>query len=104
MLDVSSYSNSKTNINVNAVSGTLVKNYRKSFFVRFQLASNFGEQLLDINPTIYDKNYDGKWGSHDRPAVVIQCMCAGGHSGNEMIAEVMWKDDFDKLFETEEEE
>lgn len=36
---------------------------------------------------------------HNRPTVVIQCMCAGGNNGNEIIAEVMWKEDFDKLFE-----
>ena len=88
-----SYSaDNNTRINVNAVCGTLVKNYQKSFFVRFQLGSNFGEKLLSINPSIR-RQYD------EVPVVVIQCMCAGGKDGNEMIAEVMWKKDFDSLFE-----
>lgn len=88
-----SYSaDNNTRINVNAVCGTLVKNYQKSFFVRFQLGSNFGERLLNVNP--YIRQYD-----EDRQVVVIQCMCAGGKDGNEMIAEVMWKKDFDSLFE-----
>ena len=28
-------------------------------------------------------------------------MCAGGKDGNEIIAEVMWKEDFDAMFEIE---
>ena len=87
-----SYRGGDTNIKVNAVCGTLVKNYQKSFFVRFQLGSDFGEKLLDIYPAIrYCDRY--------KPAVVIQCMCAGGKNGDEMIAEVMWKEDFDSMFE-----
>lgn len=93
-----SYSSSNsTNIKVNAVCGTLVKNYQKSFFVRFQLGSNFGDRLLSTEPRIY-KDYG------DKPVVVIQCMCAGGKDGNEMIAEVMWKDEFDEMFEVSEEQ
>lgn len=88
-----SYSaDNSTRINVNAVCGTLVKNYQKSFFVRFQLGSDFGEKLLDVNPSI--RQY-----GENRQVVVIQCMCAGGKDGNEMIAEVMWKKDFDSLYE-----
>ena len=88
------YRGGDTNIKVNAVSGTLVKNYHKSFFVRFQLGSSFGERLLSVAPSIliYSSN---------KPVVVIQCMCAGGEDGNEMIAEVMWKEDFDAMFETD---
>lgn len=89
MLDCNSVNN--TNIKVNAVSGTLVKNYQKSFFTRFQINSPYSENLLCDNPKIKGKN-----------AVVIQCMCAGGKNGNEIIAEVMWKEDFDKMFEVKE--
>lgn len=87
-----SYStDNNTKINVNTACGTLVKNYQKSFFVRFQLGSSFGERLLSVAPYIQD--------GYKKPVVVIQCMCAGGKNGNEMIAEVMWKEDFDSLFE-----
>ena len=86
MLNHSSSNN--TRIKVNAVSGTIVKNYRDSFFVRFQLGSKLGEFLLSEESTV-----------HNRSTVVIQCMCAGGNNRNEIIAEVMWKEDFDKLFE-----
>jgi hypothetical protein len=85
---IDSYSISNTNIKVNAVSGTLVKNYQKSFFTRFQIDSPYSKSLLCDNAKIADKK-----------AVVIQCMCAGGKNGNEIIAEVMWKEDFDKMFE-----
>lgn len=86
MLDYNNLSN--TNIKVNAVSGTLVKNYQKSFFTRFQIDSPYSKSLLCDNPRIGNNK-----------AVVIQCMCAGGKNGNEIIAEVMWKEDFDKMFE-----
>lgn len=86
MLDYNSQNN--TNIKINAVSGTITKNYQKSFFTRFQIDSTFSRHLLCDNAKI-----------EDRKAVVIQCMCAGGKNGNEIIAEVMWKDDFDAIFE-----
>lgn len=86
MLDCNNLNN--TNIKVNAVSGALVKNYQKSFFVRFQIDSPYSRSLLCD---------DGKIGN--QKAVVIQCMCAGGKNANEIIAEVMWRVDFDKMFE-----
>lgn len=86
MLDCNNLNN--TNIKINAVSGTIVKNYRKSFFVRFQIGSEYAKKLLCEDPKIDSKK-----------AVVIQCMLAGGKNANEIIAEVMWKDDFDKMFE-----
>lgn len=77
-----------TNIKVNAVSGTIVKNYRESFFTRFQIGSEYAKKLLFEEPKIDNKK-----------SVVIQCMLAGGKNANEIIAEVMWKDDFDEMFE-----
>lgn len=91
MLNCSNQNNA--NIKINAVSGTITRNYQKSFFIRFQMGSQLSRELL-CN--------DAKIG--DRKAVVIQCMCAGGKNGDEIIAEVMWKDDFDTMFEHEKDE
>ena len=90
------YQAGDTNIKVNAVSGTIVKNYKKSFFVRFQLGSPLGKNLLSNDSNMCDRY------SNRKDTVVIQCMCAGGE--NEMIAEVMWKEDFNAMFETDKSE
>lgn len=93
MIDIFDYLSNRTNIKVNAVSGTIVKNYKKSFFVKFNLDSHLAGHLLDIEPYMYR-------GNNRTPVTVIQCMCAGGRDGSEMIAEVMWKEDFEEIFET----
>lgn len=42
-----------TNTNINAVSGTLVKNHPNSFFKRFQLGSPYGKNVLSEEPHIF---------------------------------------------------
>ncbi len=45
---------------------------------------------------MYDRDWEGGHVSdHERPAVVIQCMYLGGT--HDFLAEVMWKEDFDRL-------
>lgn len=76
-------------IHINAVNGTIVKNYKCSFILRFHMRSEMAERLLSKEP----------WLMHNRehkPAVVLQVMLCGE---KELLAEVMWKDDFDKIFE-----
>jgi len=87
MLDV--YSTNQ--IKVNSVSGTLVKNYRESFFVKFHLNSHLAESLLNINPAL-ERIHNGP----KVPVVVIQAMLCGD---GVILAEVMHKTDFDALFE-----
>ena len=98
-----SYSNSNsysTKIQVNAVSGTLVKNYRDSFVVRFPLKSKMAETVLKERPYLeYRENPDLLYSLSDkRPIVVIQTMLCGDM---QVLCELMWKDDFDKMFEEE---
>jgi len=81
-----SYNNS---IKINAISGTIVKNYRKSFILRFHMKSSMAENVLSENPSIYRK-----------PIVVLQVMLCGDE---ELLAEIMWKDDFDEIFKVESE-
>lgn len=87
------YRGGDTNIKVNAVSGTMVKNFAKSFFLRFAIGSSMEEKLFSKEPRL-TKSYSGEF-----PVVVIQSMIIGDGL---MIAEVMWKEDFDAMFETEE--
>lgn len=78
-------------IKINAISGTIVKNYAKSFILRFHMKSQIADSLFSESPTL--KIY-GK----ERSVVVLQVMLCGEQ---ELLAEVMWESDFDELFNTE---
>lgn len=85
-------------VEINAISGTLVKNYKDSFFRRFHMKSKFAEQVLSENPTMSTQvtdEYGAKY-SQNKPIVVLQVMLCGE---GELIAEIMWKEDFDKMYE-----
>lgn len=87
-----SYSSvSNMNIKVNAVSGTAVKNFKESFFIRCEAGTTRLNELFSSEPMAYD-------GNRYRPAVVIQSMIIGD---GVMLVEVMWKEDFDKMFEVQ---
>ena len=88
----------KQSIHVNAVSGTIVKNYRKSFFKRFNLKSETAKTVFssyDRQP--YLNVYDNKapYNCGERDVIVIQAMVCGDM---EVLCELMWKEDFDELF------
>lgn len=85
--------NSQT-VNINAVSGTIVKNYKDSFILRFHMKSEMAGLVLDQEPRLKRKNERGYW--EEEPVVVLQVMLCGDQ---EFLAEVMWKEDFDKMFE-----
>lgn len=89
-------------IKINAVSGTIVKNYKDSFMLRFHMESEIANILLNKNPQLvrrienrgeYPRNWEEKV---IQPVVVLQVMLCGEQ---ELLAEVMWKEDFDKMFE-----
>ena len=80
-------------VNINAVSGTIVKNYKDSFILRFHMKSAMADTILDKNPRLQKGNYRD---SEYKPIVVLQVMLCGDQ---ELLAEVMWKEDFDKMFE-----
>lgn len=78
-----------SNTNINAVSGTLVKNHPKSFFKRFQLGSPYGKNVLSEEPHIFEK---GKYVEEKINVVVLQVMLAGGD--DEIIAEIVREKDY----------
>lgn len=105
MLD--SYSSSKTNINnsikINAVTGNILKNYQKSFFKRFKLDSQLAKELFDedmphLSRQVWNSgdDYKGYYTTEKRPVVITQMMMCGE---TDVIAEIMWQDDFNKIFE-----
>ena len=96
-------------LNINAISGTLVKTYKDSFIVRFEKNSPMEHFYLDdIKPTKIiqeyassancDAEYKGiRYKLQD--IVVLQVMLM---SDNNYLVEAIDKDKFDAMFETEE--
>lgn len=82
-----------TSLNINAITGTLVKNYKDSFFIRFHLKSKFAESIFDEENPHIKKGYKG---FERKSIVILQCMVCGDM---EVLCEVMWKEDFEKLFQ-----
>ena len=75
---------------INAVSGTLVKTFRKSFFKRFHMNSTMAKYIFDTHkPRL---SYD------DGEIIVLQTMLCGE---GEFLAEIMYKEDYDELFNVE---
>lgn len=79
--------NSST-LSINAASGVMLKNYKDSFFVRCHLKSELAETLLSYHCNM---RMNGRFVD----VVVIQIMTYGDM---EMIAEVITKGNFDKLW------
>lgn len=88
---LNSYSRSNSCVKINSITGTIVKNYRDSFFKRFHLKSELANMIFDTMQPYIGVYYETK-----KPVVVLQMMMCGD---SEVIAELMWKEDFDKLFD-----
>lgn len=79
---------------INAVSGTLVKTFRKSFFKRFHMKSNMADYIFDEEkPSLKDQRY-----YNSAEVVVLQVMLCGD---NEFLAELIYKKDYDEMFNIE---
>ena len=111
-----SYSTSNTNhnsqsIKINAVGGTLVKNYKDSFIVRVKSRTKGEDWIFDKEPKwphhIKKKKCLERYGVHGdyyetykdedvfEPVVVLQVMLCG--DGVYMV-ELMWEKDFENMF------
>lgn len=80
------------NIKINACNGGIYKTYKESWFKNIDIDDLFG--LNDPQNKYYNtKIY------YDSPVVIIQIILCGENKG---IAEIMYKEDFDKYFEVKE--
>lgn len=97
-----------TNIDINSVSGTLVKNYRKSFFFKCKENSIEAERLFNpTNSHIYvnrktdgaiegsEYRNSGTYTIYYKKTVVLQTMIL---ADGMLLSEVIWQDDFDDIF------
>lgn len=81
-------SSTKNNLNINAVSGAIVKNHRKSWFQRFHLESATAKRLLVEGGHKHNSFSDAV----KKDVVVLQMVICGNM---EVIAECIYKDDFE---------
>lgn len=89
------YNAGDTTLNVNAVSGILVKNYRNSFFYKFNADSPAAEHIFNQEKQfLYCADEAGGFPKKEE-VVIVQCMIL---PNNEFLAEMMWKEDFEKMF------
>lgn len=76
------YSNTSNTLKINACSGGIYKTYKESWFNRFHLKSAMANGLFQSN----------------KSTIILQMVICGE---NEVIAELIEKEDFDKYFEEE---
>ena len=100
-----------TNIDINSVSGTLVKNFRKSFFFKCNEDSVEARRLFNpVNSCIYvsrdtkgaiegsEYRNGGTYVIYYKKTVVLQTMIL---ANGILLNEVIWQDDFDDIFKDE---
>lgn len=85
-------SNPTASIKVNSVSGTLAKTLKDSFFVRFNMESSLANSIFKKFEPYIENSYG--YGSKI-PIVVLQVMLCGD---KEFLAEIITKEDYDKMF------
>ena len=90
--------NINTNLKINACSGGIYKTYPESFMIRFHLKSELAKSLLVSNPMY---NFSTNNSTCERKEVVILQMVTC--SDMEVMAEIITKEDFNKIFQNEEE-
>ena len=79
---------------INAVSGTLTKTYKDSYFVKFDKGSSMEDKYFDENPfRCGEKTYTG-FRTPEVPIIVLQVMlCDNGY-----LVEAIDKDKYEKIF------
>ena len=98
-------------LNINACSGGIYKTYKESWFINFNLDSPLCDVLLREDYVYYNSKKDrynnngysddcyGYSDSNDyKKVMVLQMVIVGS---NEVIAEIMYKEDFEEYFKVE---
>ena len=90
-------------VSISAVSGTLCKTFRKSFFITFEFDSKMEETVFDRNiPRLSDWYKDCDYFRKEKDIeeiVVLQVMLCGN---DRVLVEVIKKDDYEEMFQDKE--
>lgn len=85
--------NNNQRLDINAISGSMVKTYTKSFFQVAQMGSPIYRDLMGAEPTFtHGSSYNPK----TEEVVILQTLILGDKY---LMFELIFKKDFDKLFE-----
>lgn len=93
-------SNNNQSLHINAVTGSILKNHPKSWFLRFNLKSHLADRLLveggnrnDKSKSKYDEDLE-KWiiSEHAGDIIILQMMLCGDM---EVIAECVYRKDYE---------
>ena len=80
---------------INAVSGTLTKTYKDSYFVKFDKGSSMEDTYFDEKPfRVGENNYYGGR-TLETPIIILQVMLCGNDS---YLVEAIDKDKYEKIF------
>lgn len=105
------YNAGDTNLKINACSGGIYKTYKESWFISFSLNSNLSNKILRKEGCYYRPGYGYSTYEYDlvdrgnsgldkvKEIEVLQMVICGE---KEVLAEIIYKEDFEKYFETKE--
>lgn len=102
------YNAGDTNLKINACSGGIYKTYKESWFINFSLNSTLANKILRKERCYYRPGYGYSTDKYDlvescnkglekvKEVEILQMVICGDR---EVIAEVIFKEDFEKYFE-----
>ena len=102
------YNAGDTNLKINACSGGIYKTYKESWFINFHLDSTLSNKILRKEGCYYRPGYGYSTDKYDlvescnkglekvKEVEILQMIICGD---KEVIAEVIFKEDFEKYFE-----
>lgn len=102
------YNAGDTNLKINACSGGIYKTYKESWFINFHLGSTLSNKILRKEGCYYRPGYGYSTDKYDlvescnkglekvKEVEILQMIICGD---KEVIAEVIFKEDFEKYFE-----
>lgn len=105
------YNAGDTNLKINARSGGIYKTYKESWFINFSLNSTLANKILRKEGCYYRPGYGYSTDKYDlvescnkglekvKEVEILQMIICGD---KEVIAEVIFKEDFEKYFERSE--
>lgn len=91
---LNSYSKAYNNLNINAVSGTLIKSHPKSFFKTMHSSSGLAESVLSEKPKMSIGKYNHNYGRYEEVDVIVLQVMLTGNDRHDLMVEIVRRDDF----------
>lgn len=89
--------NRTQNLNINAVSGSILKNHPKSWFITFHLDSNYAKQIL-VGGGHRARRNEYPYDDPEHDIIILQMMLCGDM---QVIAECVYRKDYESKEDTD---